>query len=105
MRVDEVRNDLIKFHLKNKKQNIEAFIRIFFENNNCKWNFHILNPRQRPIRLKNGILSNYGIGSYLNKEEKELIIELIRQIKIHPKYRLKILFALDDDIRPIWNNV
>jgi hypothetical protein len=60
------------------------------------------------MKLKNGqFLEKKGI--HLKKSEQQQITEnfydFIRQLKNDPKYRLKVLPKLDDEIRKVWNLV
>lgn len=48
---------------------------------------------------------NYSFPKESIQKINDLFYEVVRQLKYHPSYRLKVMNMLDDEIRKVWNIV
>jgi GTPase SAR1 family protein len=71
-----------------------------------RWNkFIVQNERFVVVQLLEEMPHNQQIILSKEKEISESFYELLRQLKQHPSYRLKVLNMINDDIRTIWDNI
>lgn len=73
-----------------------------------EWDYDVFGSRWYRMKLKNGnFLEKKGVRLKKNEQQhiKENFYGFIHQLKNDPKYRLKLLPKLDDEIRKVWNIV
>jgi len=73
-----------------------------------EWEYDVFGSRWYRMNLKNGIFfekKGIKLKKIEQQEIKENFYEFVRQLKNDPKYRLKLLPKLDDEMRKVWNLV
>jgi len=107
-----------KFTVNSEYQNVILFgldctnmtlqIEVLNNSGYWEWDYDVFSSRWYRMNLKNGILSEKK-GQKIEKNEQQEIkanfYEFVRQLKNDPKYRLKLLPKLDDEMRKVWNLV
>lgn len=70
------------------------------------WNVFVVQNKKFVVsQMLEGASYNKQIILSKEKEINETFYELLRQLKQHPSFRLKVMNMLNDDIRPIWESI
>lgn len=70
------------------------------------WNVFVVQNKRFVIKKLLEVMP-HNKQTILSKEKEisESFYELLRQLKQHPRYRLKVMNMLNDDIRTVWDNI
>jgi len=72
------------------------------------WGYHFLNPSWYEFFIQDKTFFPLPEERFPNSEKEkvnEYFYELIRQMKTHPNYRLKVIHLLNDELREIWDTI
>jgi len=93
----------------NINESIDCRILISMTSKPIKWGFIVEKDGRNNVVIKDQrFVLNRINEEFTEKEEKQInegFYEILRQLKRHPSHRLKMIHILEDDIRPIWNNI